>query len=343
MRTRTPADRLGREAVKALESAIARIGLRTSRPTSGADFEVHLPDGGVLVVEVKAATTPTVDRARGLAEQAGAGSTTVVVADQITAPVRAALNDAGVGWLDRRGHLRLVAPGCFIDTDMPAIPRRGPGQDVKREAIAGRSGLAAAASLLVRPDDPMGVGQIALAASLNPSSITRALARLADAHLAERLDRGRYRPLVPELFWALVAAWPREHVAIRWHTPPEHDDRLAFWDDDLTKPGWAAAGVPGAMAWGAPLVATADFPIHLYAPDEQLVRDAAMLHADGAGTQALLSVDPIGLITAERYHAGSLAWPVAHPLFCALDLTEAARDREALEQWSPPPEFERVW
>ncbi len=328
-----------------MRAALRSIGAVVAAATAGQerDLEVALSDGSTVLVEVKPASIPTVDRVRSVADNARPGISTMVVADQIPAPVRAVLVDAGIGWLDRRGHLRLVAPGCFVDTDVAPIPRRRAGTGAKREPIAGRSGLAAAAALLMHPDDPMTVADIARAAGLNRSSISRALAGLADAHLAQRVDRGRYRPLVPELFWSLAEVWPTDAASIRWNKPPENDDRLGIRADDLGVVGWAAAGVPTAIAWGAPLVATSDTPIHLYVPDDTLIRDALMLHDDGDGAQALLSVDPIGLITAERFRAGALAWPAAHPLFSALDLTAASRDHEALEQWTPPEGFTRVW
>ncbi len=99
----------------------------------------------------------------------------------------------------------------------------------------------------------------------------------------------------------------------------------------------------GAIAWGAPLVATADYPRHWCVPSEREIRRLALLHENGTGDAWQLSADPIGLVAGTR--PGLLAddWFVAHPLFCALDLTAAARDREALEGWTPPDGFVRVW
>ena len=346
MRVRTSAAQLEREALEALVVAAAPLGLEISRSgpqDRGPDLVLKVPGRGNIVLEVKAASIPTVDHVRALVERAPRNAICVLVADQIPAAIRAMLNDAAIGWLDRRGHLRLTGEGIYVDTDVPRLSREAPHGGIERDPIKGRSGLAAAAALLLRPDDPMGISTIARVAGLNPSSISRAMTSLASAHLAERHGRGEYRALVPELFWALADAWPRDSVTLRWATPPEHDERLHFRDTDLEMPGWAAAGVRGAVAWGAPLAVTADFPVHLYAPDERLVREARLLHEGGAGNQAMLSVDPIGLITCGRYQAGSLAWPVAHPLFCALDLTISSRDREALEQWTPPERFARVW
>jgi hypothetical protein len=188
----------------------------------------------------------------------------------------------------------------------------------------------------------MGVSEIARAAGLNPSSITRAMASLVRAHLAEHRARGRYRPLVPELFWALADVWPRDHLTVHLPSRSEADDRLGI-GRDLVGAGWAAAGVRGAVTWGAPLVVTADSPIQFYVPDEQVVRKAAALDAAANGVEAVVSTDPVGLITGRRYALRFFEWPLAHPLFCALDLTASSRDREALEQWTPPEGFTRVW
>lgn len=346
MRARTTADQLERDALEALVGAGAALSLEIGRPRSengGSDLVLTLPGRENIVLEVKAVSIPTVEQVRALAERATGRAISVLVADQIPAAIRTMLNDAAIGWLDRRGHLRLTGDGIHVDADIPRLSRKAPHRGIERDPIKGRSGLAAAAALLLRPDDPIGVSAIARIARLNPSSITRAMTALADAQLAERHGRGQYRALVPELFWALADAWPRDSVTLRWATPPERDDRLLLRNDDLEMPGWVAAGVPGAVAWGAPLAATADFPVHLYAPDQRLVREATLLHEGGAGNEAMLSVDPIGLITHGRYHAGSLTWAVAHPLFCALDLTISSRDREALEQWTPPEGFARVW
>ncbi len=345
MKARTSPEQLERNAAEAFAHAARSLGLRVisepAKPSGRADFELAMPDGRTVAVAVKAMAIASADRARELIRNPEPGALVVVVADQISAPIRELLNDGGIGWFDRRGHVRLVADGVFIDADVDPQARhaRTPGAG---QPINGRSGLAAAAALLVRPDDPMGVSEIARGAGLNPSSITRAMTSLVDANLAARHGRGEYRPLAPELFWALADVWPRAHVTIRWASPPETDDRLAI-GRDLTGPGWAAAGVRGGLAWGAPLVATADYPIHFYVPDESIIRRVATLHEGGTGDEAMLSADPIGLITTERYDNGALDWPLAHPLFCALDLTASARDREALEQWTPPEGFTRVW
>jgi hypothetical protein len=265
----------------------------------------------------------------------------VLVADQIPRALRSVLNDSGIGWLDRRGHLRLVADGIHVDADVPEQSRHAADSGSNREPIKGRSGLAAASALLLRPEDPMGVSETARTADLNPSSITRAMTSLVRAHLADRRGRGIYRALVPELFWALADVWPNERVSVRWavNVQPGGPHPIADTGDS----SWVAAGIRGSLAWGAPLVVTGDYPTELYVPDEQTIRRVAALHRDGTGSEVMLSADPNGFVTKQAFDARSFAWPVAHPLFCALDLTRSSRDREALEQWTPPEEFTRVW
>jgi hypothetical protein len=336
MRRRTPRHELEQDAADALSRSLDAVGLVAERSMAAAhppDLVMSVPGGPAVAFEVKAVSIPTPNQIERLLVSRPSASGVIVVADQVPSTTRRELNERGVSWLDRRGHLRLTGPGVFVDADVPPSPRGGASTYGDRDAIAGRSGLAAATGLLLRPDEPMGVSEIARVASLNPSSITRAMASLAAANLAERRGRGRYRAVIPELFWALADVWPRERTTLQWsdaHADP----------GDAT---WVAGGVRGALVWGAPIVATADLPIDLYLPDERTIRRLVAQHQDGAGSKVRLAVDPNGFVRRDARQEPSSAWPVALPLFCALDLTATARDREALEQWTPPEEFARVW
>lgn len=346
MRTRSSATHLAAQAEDTFEEVVRALGLkpRSAKRDEPFDFSVSVPGGTPISVEVKAMALPTADRIGVLKRDRSRADLVVVVADQVPAPARAALDAAGLGWLDRRGHLRMVGHGLFIDTDLAPEPRRGTENDAARRPIAGRAGLASATALLLDPDQPVGVSDTARIAGLNPSSITRALAALSDANLAERVGRGRYRPLVPELFWALADVWPRERTVVRWSTDPQApDDGLAHPIADPGDATWVAGGVRGALEWGAPIVATSDLPVDLYLPTERDVRRVAARHAGGEGAEVRLTADPNGFVGRDPRQAPGLAWPLAHPLFCALDLTAAARDREALDQWTPPEPYVRVW
>lgn len=332
-------------AESTLQSALESVGA-TIVPTGTQNHEpgltVRTPDGSLLALDIKPVAVPS----RGLlaAQRPNPGERLVVVADQISAAMRDELNEQGVAWLDRRGHFRLVGDGFFIDTDIPTDERTTANSN--QAAISGRSGLAAAAALLLDPDDPMSVSEIARRSGLNASSISRALSTLAAAQLAERIGRGRYRPLAPELFWALADVWPRNRTPLTVGLAELTDPRLGAGIDGLGV-GWAAGGERGAVAWGAPLVLTGDYPALLYVPNAEAIRVAQAISGPVTETATAarveVRVDPIGLVTHERFPTKGTGAPLAHPLYCALDLTATARDREALDQWNPPEGFNRVW
>jgi hypothetical protein len=184
MTDRTSAQRLGREAKDAFRDAARSLGLRAVSPrrgSSSADFELIVPGRDPVAVELKAMAMPTDNRIRSLRARPRSGVTTVVVAHQVPGPMRGALDAAGVGWLDRRGHLRLVSNGVYIDSDLPPLPRSARSGGANRAPIAGRAGLAASAALLLHPVEPMGGSEISRIAGLYPSSITRALTSLVNA------------------------------------------------------------------------------------------------------------------------------------------------------------------
>ena len=335
-------------AVAALRNAMSTVGAKQpTRPTDGdADQVVTGPDGSALHLDVRAAAVPTADWVARL--RPIAGRQIVVVAEQIPAGIRDELNERSVGWLDRRGHLRLIGDGYFIDADVPADGRTS-GSGTSGPAISGRSGLAAAAALLMQSNDPVRVGVVARDAGLNASSISRAMARLAEAQLAERVCRGVYRPLLPELFWDLADVWPGTRIAVQLSLADVEDPRLEAHVDDLDVSGWAVGGDHGAVGWGAPLLLTGDYPALVYVPDEDSIRRAQLIggtpgaKAHSSRPSVELAVDPVGLLTRTRYKAKNAEVPLAHPVVCALDLAATSRGREALDQWDPPEGFTRVW
>lgn len=352
---------------RALCDVLSAFGL-TARPDAGSlsAVEVVVPSGAPCRVEVFAVAVATTGLAERLRDEAVKGPV-VVVADRISAPVRAELTGAGVGWFDRRGHLRLVEGGVFIDADVSADGRPAIGRPTG-SAVRGRAGLAAAFALLLRAGDPLSLSEIARFAGLNASSLTRALVALAESQLVEPVGRGRYRPLIPELFWALSEVWPRDHAVVNVPLQTLDDSRLPV-GDDLALPGWVVGGARGAVSWGAPLVLSGDYPAKVYVPDAATLRTAMVLlerpaesrsgsrsgprrgsmsrsRSDNeASLQKVMAValDPTGLVTRFRYRHGDQRLALAHPLVCALDISHAARDREALDRWTPPEGFERVW
>lgn len=213
MRTRSSATHLAAQAEDTFEEVVRALGLkpRSAKRDEPFDFSVSVPGGTPISVEVKAMALPTADRIGVLKRDRSRADLVVVVADQVPAPARAALDAAGLGWLDRRGHLRMVGHGLFIDTDLAPEPRRGTENGAARRPIAGRAGLASATALLLDPDQPVGVSDTARIAGLNPSSITRA------RRLERRQPRRARRPRSVSAARARVVLGARRRVAARAH------------------------------------------------------------------------------------------------------------------------------
>ena len=103
------------------------------------------------------------------------------------------------------------------------------------------------------------------------------------------------------------------------------------------------------MAYGAPLAVRADQLLDFYVPDQVTARRAiALLGAASSRSQArcAVRVAPVPAVCGHRVDLATnpFEWPLAHPLFVALDLAQdAGRGREILDAWTPPDRWARVW
>jgi len=329
------------------------------RPGGGSDLVLSVPGGRDLAIEVKGVATraepgrvahalATWDaQLEAVRAQSRDDVVGVVVAAAVPDATKAILRDRGWGWLDRRGELHLRAPGIAVHTS-DLEPDRESVARADREPIRGRAGITAAASLLLRPDDPPGVREIARQGGLAPSSVSEALADLRAASLVEADGR----PLVPELFWVLADAWKPERHAFADIPRPGRGTRLALGLDELEETGWGVCSTVAAAAWSAPIVVASAAPIDLYVPEESDLR-AAQRELRPARTvderTCTIAVAPSMLVVRPRYDNASMStpwlhWPLVHPLFVALDLAQdRARGVEILGDWSPPAPFRRVW
>jgi len=324
---------------------------------AGPDLLVSIPEAGTYGVEVKSvAARAEPDRIarsiRGwdaqleaMRHETGEHVVGVVVAGVLPVATKMLLRDHCWGWLDRRGELDLRAPGLVLHTTdiSPTAPSVG---TAARIPIRGRAGITTAACLLLDPDGRPGVREIARRGDLAPSTVSTALSDLRTASLVE--DDGR--PLVPELFWALADAWKPDRHAFA--EVPSPGTRLSLGLDSLDESGWVVGSSVGAAAWSAPVVVASGAPPDFYVPSERDLR-AAQRELRTAHTiderACTVAVAPTVLVVCPRYEAASLAtpwleWPVAHPLFVALDLSlDRARGVEILGDWNPPAPFKRVW
>jgi hypothetical protein len=106
------------DAIRALEFALAAVGVAASAPPADAmraDLVVDTPDGGSVELEVTSTSVATAEHVDRIAHWRGEGVIAILVADEVPDAVRRDLDDRNVSWLDRRGHLHLTAPGLFVD------------------------------------------------------------------------------------------------------------------------------------------------------------------------------------------------------------------------------------
>ncbi len=317
---------------------------------AGGDVVVAAPGGRTIYFVVTSASLVTEVSAPGqlrqwssllMAEVPG-----VVVADRITADGRDVLRRAGWGWLDLRGHLRLVGPGLLIDSDVPALSRTVPD----RSGLVGQVGVELAALLLLDPRASIGVRAAAAALSRAPSSISEAFRAL---HAMDLVDAER-RPAVPALFWELAGRWkPVSHDLAGLPGAGRGRDNAALHmgtDDVESTTGWALTDTVAAAVYGAPVGMRADHPPDFYVPDQGTLRRAVQVLGPAATSSARagrVRVAPVSAVCARRVDATTWAneeRPLAKPLFVALDLAQdPGRGREILDGWVPRKPWDRVW
>jgi DNA-binding transcriptional ArsR family regulator len=343
-------------ALAQLSEAVTSLGLdftaAESDSDAGIDAFLAMPGDSPIPVEVKRVALVS---AKGLQQtlrqwdrSSNSKAIRVVVADRITADARDVLRTAGWGWLDLRGHLHLRGTGLFVDAEVAPLrePQRRP------EPFAGRVGLEVAAAILLEPHKVHGVRQLATLLGRAPSSVSVAVNALRRAGLVD--DEGK--PRSSDLFWELVSVWKPQHVDVK--AAPANDaavlDALRVNIDDFTRAGWALSDARAAAAYGAPIALRVDQQPDFYVPDERVMRRAVQLLGPTAGRVdrgVTLRVAPTHIVCVQRedptkheWNRTHEHWPLAQPLFVALDLAQdPGRGRDVLNDWTPPEPWHRVW
>lgn len=338
------------EAIGALLEAVEPLGLTRGpllESDSGADLILADSAGHRLVLEVKSLSTVAgADAGRAEFESSRRSDEerlTVVVADRVTQAARQVFRDAGVGWLDLRGHLRLSGPGLLIDTDVPALRSR----PERLEVFGGSAGLEVACWLLLHPFDEPGVRLIARDLGRSASTVSEVLKALR----GQRLITAGNRPLLPDLFWETANAWRPRAVALASLPQEGHGATSSLldlgFDQVQARKGWALSDTMAAVAYGAPIGARAHYPPDFYVPTQIAVRRATELLGAASSWDAramVVRVAPVPAVCNQRVCLPAQDWPIAAPLFVALDLArDPARGREVLENWTPPGPWHRVW
>jgi hypothetical protein len=233
-----------------------------------------------------------------------------------------------------------------INAEVEPVTERGE----RTSALSGKVGLEVATTLLMQPARPVAVRQLARQLGRSVSTVSETLAALrregltGPANVVARTD----------LFWAVADRWGgrREFLA---RLPLPGDARLTEplrlgVADVEHETGWALTDSAAAVAYGAPLGFRSGQVLDFYVPDQSIVRRAATLlglAAPSSQARATIRLAPVPAVVQQRFDLDTnpFEWPLAHPLFVALDLAQdVGRGREILEAWTPDEDrWTRVW
>lgn len=270
---------------------------------------------------------------------------TLFVADRITEGAKDILLKGNCGYLDLRGHLGLRTPWLIVIGELD-LPR---DQAQRTDPLAGRAGRQVAAELLMHPTRAVGVRELARSLDRSPSTVSDLLKALRSAELIDSSNR----VVSNDLFWQLTEHWPAQRTHLMELPPPgmERETRpLRLGLDRVGEaPGWALTDLAAAAALGAPVAVRSDQVLDFFVPDGAILRRARTLLGVAAGAEQArcsVRVTPVPSVCVQRVSApkGFYEWPIAHPLFVALDLAQdQGRGREVLGGWTPFKPFARVW
>ena len=350
---RRKGSQIAEDLISGIEAALLGIGLNVEhipeahisatpggRARVGAVLRVN---GHVVAVEVKSVVSDA-SAPQLLALAKTLANPLLVVADRIAEDAKTRLQEGGVNYYDARGHVRLVLPGVFVDTELrSAVDSR---RTKASSPLDGEVAKEVALILLDKPGAVSGVRSIARTIQRAPSAVATALERLRNAGLVTSVNE----PIIPELFWELAAVWRRAPIALA-STPRPGEGRTT---DPLhlgLKPdaqfGWALTDSSAARAWGMPLVFSSDYPPDFYVPSiiamqRTIATLGGVVRVEERG--CTVSLAPTPLVCRWRVSLPSETWKVAEHVVVALDLSrDESRGREVLERWVPPEGIVRVW
>lgn len=338
------------DAESLLREALESVGVATddqilNGADTGADFVTVLGDAPV---RVEFRSLVDLGAAQRLASKPGATpeSVLMVVGERILDSAKEFLSERNVGFFDLRGHLKVRTPALIIDTAVPTRRRAAPSGS---DPLAGDVGLEVGVAVLMAPKDRHGVRTLARALERSPSSVSVVMQRLRrDGYIDSSGSL-----VGTELFWLLADRWGTESTMLAEMPPMDEHSRLSralrldFAGSEAE--GWALTDAAAALHFGAPLAVRADQRLDFYVPNLTAMRRAESLLGTASTmstTRARLRVAPVAAVTSCRVKLRTRqpVWPLAHPLFVALDLArDVGRGREILSDWTPPEGWDRVW
>ena len=328
--------------------AFAQLGIaaRVLVGGSGRGAEMMLDPNGVgCLIRVMRRSLVTEDVAnRVLADLTLSAEVPLIVADRVTDAARTVLTSRQGGYLDLRGRLALRTDRMVIDAEVEPVTVRAQRSD----ALSGTAGLEVATALLRRPGQATTVRGLARELGRSPSTISEILAVLRRDGLVD----ARNVITDAQLFWQVADRWPTERIRLASLPSPDEVSLakpLRFGADDVEQAGWALTDSAAAVAYGAPVAVRADQALDFFVPDQAIVRRAITMlgmAGDTSPARATVRVAPVAAVVQTRIFlkGKAIQWPVAHPVFVALDLAQdLGRGREILDAWTPDDRWARVW
>jgi DNA-binding transcriptional ArsR family regulator len=331
-----------------LVDALAQVGVQARATTGAPDQGIDLVlDPGGVEVQVKHRALVTGEVAQRLLRDTPLlpHHVLLVVADRVTDDARAVLTGHHAGYFDLRGHLAIRSANIVIDVDVEPVS----GRAERTNALNGAVGLEVATALLMNPAEGVAVRQLARRLGRSASTVSEILAVLRGAGLVDE----RHHVESTELFWQVAERWTAGRVDLA-RLPMPGDATLTKslrlgLDNAEQTTGWALTDSAAAAAFGAPLAVSTAQLLDFYVPDQATARRATTLLGAAlsrAQARCTIRIAPVRAACSRRLDLASnpFEWPLAHPVFVALDLAQdAGRGREALAGWTPPERWTRVW
>ena len=336
------------ETEELLVEALDQLGVKAWPVVVGHDQGTDLIldlDGFRIPVGVKRRALVTDSVVEGLLAGTVRNEVLIVVADRVTETARRLLTSSQRGgYLDLRGHLGLRADRILIDADVSPLK----GRAERANALSGKVGLEVATALLMQPKRAVAVRELSRELARSASTVSEVLSGLRRDGLVDEKNA----VVDARLFWEVADKWQSTRTYLA-EAPRPNDataKSLHLWIDAVGyEAGWALTDSVAAAAYQAPVAIRSEQLLDFYVPHQTLVRRAiTLLGAAGSAASARCSVRvaPVPAICQHRVDVdtNSTEWPLAHPLFVALDLAQdVGRGREILEAWTPDNRWPRVW
>ena len=289
---------------------------------------VHAEGEGLFVDGVRIAPTlvarahPTpADLTQVLQENRGR-LPAMIVSDRVSEAGRAVLRDAGWGWLDRRGDLRLWAPGIRIEATVP-------GQRTARTKPLNMwtpVGLEIALAAMIEPEQTVTARKLAPKIGRSAGAIHELLGRFIEQGL---IGKNTHKALMPDLFWEASAHWPDEG----WLAVAATVDQIGTL---LGASQVVRVDERAATMGGAKITAAGNLPARMYLTSPTALRKVRSLVDREQPTRSWVRLAPVTwLPDNENYPpTDTQPWRVAHRVVCALRLAaDPARGQEIVEAW----------